>query len=487
MIGPASLSLLRRTMPLLFFSLLLAGCSKEPRFTTSSPEALRLYQDGVTQWERFYYREAKESLEKALGYDSTFALAWARLAAVNLANQDEPQALNQIARAMRLMGRTTRREQLFIRMLDRQIHYDNEAAGEIADSLTKLFPDEKDAYVVRGTIYQLNNNFEAAIRSYEKAVTVDTAYALAYMYIGYAYSNLGDQEKALSNMEHYIALAPDGADPRASYADLLMRVGRYDDALGQYQKALSLKPDYWYCFNQIGNIEALEGMLKAAEADFQKSLKMRPSTRGLEAAHLAVAGALNLYRAKYREAIELYQTALSIDSTNGTAAYGMVYALARLKEFSQAWYVVGRIRQENARRNLLNATPMLGFYLTQADLFMEEGRLDEAIAVCDSAREFSDPLTRGEVYAELAEIYFRQKAYDDALDASEEALRLNPNAPRALLTLVKIYHATGDKDMTREIGGRLLDFWKNADPDFQRLIELKHLLRSSSTQNPART
>lgn len=437
--------------------------------------------------ERFYYREAKESFEKALGYDSAFGMAWARLAAINVANQDEPQALNQISRALGLMGNASRREQLFIRMYDRQFHYDNKAAGEIADSLAKLYPDEIEPYVVRGNIYQLNNDYEAAINSYKKAIHVDTGYALAYMHIGYAYSDLGDQEKALANMEHYIALAPDGADPRASYADLLLRVGRYDEALEQYQKALVLKPDYWYSFTRIGNIEAQKGMLKEAEANFQKSLKMRPSTRGLEASHLAVTGALNLYRERYREAIELFTTALSIDSTNADAAHGMVYALARLKEFTNAWYVVGRIRQEYARRNLLNSAPMLGFYLMQSDLLMEQGRLDEAIAACDSAREFADPLTRGEVYTELAEIYYRQKSYDDALDASEEALRTNPNGPRALLTLVRIYHATGDADMTGEIGGRLLDFWKNADPDFQRLIELKRLLRSRSTQNSVRT
>jgi len=477
MIGPGSLSLARQLMPALLLALFLTGCSKEPRLTTSSPEALRLYQDGVLQCERFYYREAKESFEKALGYDSTFAMAWARLAAVSSANQDEAAALDQIGRAMKVMATASRREQLFVRMYDRRLHYDNKAAAEIADSLSTLFSDEKEAYVVRGAIYQLTNNLEAAIRSYERAVEVDTAYALAYMYIGYAHSNLGEQDKAIASMKRYIRLAPDGADPRASYADVLMRVGRYDEALEQYQKALSLKPDYWYCFERIGTIDAIKGRLKESEKKFQQSLKLRPSTRGLEATYLAVAGALNIYRGKYREAIDLYTAALSIDSTSGNAAYGMVYALARLKRFSDAWFVTSRIRKENARRNLLDAAPMLGFYLMQADLLMEEGRLGEAVVACDSAREFSDPLTRGDMYAELAEVNYRQKLYDEALDASEEALRLNPNAPRALLTLVKIYRATGDKAMTQEIGGRLLEFWKDADPDFLRLIELKKLLR----------
>jgi hypothetical protein len=39
-----------------------------------------------------------------------------------------------------------------------------------------------------------------------------------------------------------------------------------------------------------------------------------------------------------------------------------------------------------------------------------------------------------------------------------------------------VYHATGDTSLTKGIGERLLDLWKNADSDFQPLIELKKLL-----------
>lgn len=287
---------LRHAALLIVSALVLAGCSKQPTLTTSSPEALRLYRDGTEQYEKFYYREAKASIEQALSYDSTFAMAWARLAAVNMNNQNESEALVDIGRAIALMGKASRREQLVIRMLDRRFHYDDVAAAEIADSLIRLYPEEKEAYVIRGIIHQIGNNLEKALQCYRQASDVDTGYALAYMYIGYAYSNLGEQDKALSAMQHYIQLAPDAANPHASYANLLMRVGRYDEALEQHRKALSLKPDYWYSFMQIGNIYGLKGRLKDAEAQFHKSLTLRPPNRTLEATHLAVAGYLDRYQ-----------------------------------------------------------------------------------------------------------------------------------------------------------------------------------------------
>lgn len=458
---------------------ILCGCAKEPTLTTSSTEALRLYQDGASQYEKFYYREAKASLERAIGFDSSFAMAWARLAAVDMNNQDEPQALTEIGRAMQLMGHASRREQLIIRMLDRRFHYDYGAAARIADSISLLYPDEKEAYVIRGLIDQTGNDYEAALRSYRKAVEVDTGYAIAYMYIGYAYSSLGEQDEALSNMEHYIRLAPDAADPRASYGDLLMRVGRYDEALEQYQKALALKPDYWYSFMQIGNIYAIEGRLHDAEVQFHKSLSMRPPNRALEATHLVVAAALDRFRAKYKEAVELYASALSLDSTNGGASFGLVYCLGRLHRTKEAWSVVDRIYREFGRRNLLATSAMLEFHLVKANLLKDERRYDQALVECDSAKEYADPLTRGLVYRYIADIDFLLKHHDDALDASEEALRVNPDEPEALLNLVRIYHATGDRDLTSEIGGRLMEFWKNADPDFSNLAELKGLLRAT--------
>lgn len=100
----------------------------------------------------------------------------------------------------------------------------------------------------------------------------------------------------------------------------------------------------------------------------------------------------------------------------------------------------------------------------------------EALAVCDSALDHSSPLTRGVVYRQVAEIRLEQRQYEGAFDACEEALRANPNNPDALLTLMKVYHAKGDLRMTHEIGGRLLEFWKNADADFRYLGDVKKML-----------
>lgn len=461
---------------ILVAAFLLPGCSKEIRLSTDSPEALAAYTDGVSLWEKFYYAEATVAFERALKADSSFAMAWARLAIISFGANNEPQAQATITRALAHSGAATQREQLFIRMWERRIYFANDEAERLVDSLIARAPGDPEARVFKGGLLELKRDFTGAIEAYQKAVDADTAYAPAVMMLGYAYSSMNDQEKALAQMERYIRLVPGAADPRASYADLLLRVGRYDEALEQYHQSLAAKPDYWYAFNQVGAIYSLLGRLREAEQQFDKGYGLLPQSPQLEAARVAIRGGLAFGRAQYGGAIELYMGALRTDSTNLTAAYGLVYSLAKTKDFARAEEVEARIETELQRRNLMGTQVMLGFHMMKAYLAMEEGRLDQARKECTLALDGSSPLSRPSVYRLLAEIHLREKAYDDALDACSEALSVNPNSPSALLTLTRIYRAKGDLAMTRAIGDRLLSLWKTADPDFHDLLELRRIL-----------
>jgi len=460
----------------LALGMLLEGCGRERKLSTTSEEAVHRYLDGVTLTDKFYYAEAKDAFQKSLAADSTFAMAWARLAALNANLENEPEALHDIARALRFAPKVTRREQLFIGMWNDRLHYDTKAAIAAADSLATLYPDEKEAYLFLGNLYEKNKEFDASIRSYQKAIVIDSTYAPAVMSLGYAYSAINEQEKAIVQMQRYIRLAPEAADPLASYADLLVRAGRYEEALVEYRKSLNLKPDYWYAIRQIGNVYAIMGRLNAAGEQFHRALHLLPASAQLEASGLAADAFLNFHRGKYQEAVNQYTDALRTDTTSFEAAFGMVYTLGKLHRFAEAERTVSAIEREFERRRLSGSVAMLGFYLMRSRLLAEEDSLPEALAACRQALEFSSPLTRGAVFQQMAKIHLRQSEFEPALDDCEEALQINPNAPETLLALTQIYREKGDLRMTREIGGRLLDLWNKADPDFVELGTLRHLL-----------
>lgn len=468
---------LTRLIFVLVFAGALAGCSHEKRLSSSSPEALRAYREGVVHWERFYYAEAKDSFERALAYDSAFAMARCRLAMIDAATGNLSAAQDAMARALRLSGTVTQREQLFISMWHHHLDFDNAKAAEAADSLLKLYPDEKEAYLFRGSLYeQMDKNLDAAIGYYQKAVDSDSNYAQAVMSLGYAYSSLGDQQKGVEQMQRYIRLAPDAADPRASYADLLVRAGRYDEALEQYQKSLDLKPDYWYAIREIGNLYALLGRLSEAEQQIHKSLRLLPPGPSIDAQHLIVDGALNMRRRKYDEAAEQFRSAVRIDSLNFSASEGLAYALGKLKKFPEAGDVLLQISEQLKMRHLLNSVAMVPYHLARAALLTDEGRWSGALASCDSAMEYATPLARAEIARQKAETHFAEGALEEAIDDCDQALEVNPNRPIVLLTLAKVYHRKGDIRMTVEIGSKLLALWAGADRDFEDRNDLLRLL-----------
>ena len=203
-------------------TLAVAGCNTGPRWSTNSPEAVRAYEEGVSHWNRFYYVEAAASFQKAIAADSTFAAAWARLAFVHANASDEAEARKESRRAMALCANAPLREQLLVRLLFYRIMYANIDAAAVADSMIALYPDDAEAFYVRGQLYEQGKNLEAAVKMYGQAVKVDTGFGLGFMSLGYAYSELGEQDKAVAFMQRYIRVAQGTADPRASYADILL-------------------------------------------------------------------------------------------------------------------------------------------------------------------------------------------------------------------------------------------------------------------------
>lgn len=464
------------SLVVLAFAMALTGCDDERQWSTDSPEAVRLLAEGTALWQKFYYADAEAALKNAIGADSMFAAAWGRLALVHFYSGNHREAIQAITRAEQLAGESTLREQRFIRVWSYRIREQRDHERALLDSLIVDYPDNSELYLFRGNCYEMDRNYEAAVRTYAEGVKRDTGFALGVMSLGYAYSILGDQDNAVAYMQRYIRMAPQEADPRASYADILVRAGRYDEALEQYRTSLELKPDYWYSVREIGSVYAIQGRLRDAEQQFEESMRLLPQNVMKEAGLLRLRAYLDNQRGAHEDAVAQLRASLVIDSSFIGTGPGLSFALGKLKRFSEAWEVVDSVHGELVRRDMIASQMMLGYHLMRARLFLEEGTLDSAEAACREAVEVSTPFTRGAVYVHLARVFVARRDWESALDALDGALSVNPNAPEALLLLVRVYHGRGDKQMTVEIGNRLLHLWRNADSDFRFLRELRALL-----------
>ena len=467
----------------MFMALLVAGCRDEVRWTTTDPSAISWYQKGVLAWQRFLYTEGFAAIDSALARDPSFAVAWGRRALLLYSTGDQTAAKTAIARAGVYAATATQRERDMIRLWSCRINDLRPQEATLADSLIARYPEDPELYLIRGQVYESDRKYDAAMRMYTQSVEHDTGFALGVMSLGYAYSTLGEQEKAVEYMQRYIRMAPDQPDPRASYADILVRAGRYDEALEQYRAALSIKADYWYAVREIGTVYFIKGRLRDAEHQFEEAVQMLPPGSPTETGLLRLRGVLDIQRGRYGDAVARLRAALLVDSSFVNQAYQLAYALSKLGRFAEAHEVIDSTHTEILRRGLEGTQVMEVFHLIRARVYTEEGRLDSAEAACTEAMDLANPLTRGRVYVHLARVRLARKDWDGAMDAIESALAVNPENPDALLTLTMVYARTGDTAMAREIGQRLLSIWRDADTDFRPLLELKHTLGTAALPN----
>ena len=464
---------------------LCAGCGDEMRLSTSSPEALRSYQEAVALYEKFYYREALDSLSRAIAVDSGFAMAWARKGMINAELKDREAARREVSRALALSPEATPPERLMIRMWYNWISYEPAAAAGSADSLIELYPRVREAYMIRGQLYEMEKKHDEAIALYLRAIEMDSTYAQAVMSLGYAYSNQGKVEQASAEMERYLRLRPGDADPPASYGDILLRVGRYEEALAQFRASLLIKPDYWYSFQRIGDVYTILGKLTAAEEQYRKSLDLLPQSDQTGIRRIMLSGRLNLLRARYADAERDFRSAIAKDSTSGDAAYGLTYAYAKTGRFTEADLVLGRILEELRVRKLLNSQAMAGYHYIRSVVLTEQSKFADALSAAREALTASIPANRVPLFNQIAQIYCRAGEYEAALDACEEALAIAPNTPEVLLTLAKVYKKKGDQRMAEELADRLRATWKDADPEFYLLAELRQIAQERSRRSPS--
>ena len=120
--------------------------------TTHSVEAYRYYLEGRDLFEKHYWSEAKLSFKKALEYDSTLAMAYYFLAAIDYWSHDDRKARDWIKIALKYSDKTSKKGKHYINSLDARIDRDYNRAIDELQKIIHIDPDEKGAYVSIGII-----------------------------------------------------------------------------------------------------------------------------------------------------------------------------------------------------------------------------------------------------------------------------------------------------------------------------------------------
>ncbi len=130
-----------------------------------------------------------------------------------------------------------------------------------------------------------------AIQHVEKSAALTDRKGNALEVLGYLYSLNKDYDKAIEVGEQAIALIPNGADAHAWLAMSLNYAGRPKEALPLFEKAMRLNPipPAYYYLNS-GHSHSLLGRFEDAVALYKKAIQLTPDSSPAYAALAATYG-----------------------------------------------------------------------------------------------------------------------------------------------------------------------------------------------------
>ena len=166
-------------------------------------------------------------------------------------------------------------------------------------------PRDPEAQSNYGNVLKMLGRFEAAVASYDRALSIKPHYPEVLNNRGIVLADMKRFSEALDSYDKALALNPGYAEALFNRGLALWHTGRMADALESYDKALVVRPDYAQAWNNRGNV------LRALN---------RP-----------------------KEALANYERALAIDPNNAYALGGIAFSVLDLCDWSKAADVAGKI------------------------------------------------------------------------------------------------------------------------------------------------
>jgi len=172
------------------------------------------------------YEGAVSDLQKAISLDGTLAVAYNNLGLAFFHQGKLKEAVQQFTKAIALADNESvtmlayfnrANAYRFLKEYDKSIR-DCDKVLEIRKKSQTLSDDDKETHLMRGWNYLARHNYEKAKADFEKAVDINKRYVLAHNYLGIAYLEQNDFERAIDCFSRAIEMTPDDQHFLDAYA-----------------------------------------------------------------------------------------------------------------------------------------------------------------------------------------------------------------------------------------------------------------------------
>jgi tetratricopeptide (TPR) repeat protein len=234
--------------------------------TTSSEEARKAYFEGRELADNLRLTNSIEHFDRAIALDPDFALAYLNRAGVSGTAKEFFANLNK---AVALAGKASEGERLLILATEAGASANSSKQKELLEKLVTAWPKDERARFALGGYYFGQQEYAMAIEQYQRAIELSPNFPPVYNILGYAYRQVENYPEAEKTFKKYTELIPQDPNPYDSYAELLLKMGKFDQSIEYYQKALAADPKFMASYSGL----AMDYMHKGMSAEASSVLK----------------------------------------------------------------------------------------------------------------------------------------------------------------------------------------------------------------------
>jgi tetratricopeptide (TPR) repeat protein len=321
---------------------------------------------------------------------------------------------------------------------------DENVAGERANRAIELYsgaitrnPDSMLAHLKRATVYQSQNELEAALRDLRSALAIDPSSLRAIELLGDVNVSLGRGERAIESYESFVAL--DERNARVLYKLGLARYRnrQVDSAAATLKQAIAAEPALGEAYYVLGLVQRDLDQLPAARQSLEEAARRSPG--GQTSAREALAE-VYLLEGNYAKAINQLEALAALDPTRAERAIAVGLAQARADREDAAVMTLGRAVERFPDAPQVYAA--LGHvWLTAAQRRGDRVALNKALEALREAARHTDATS--DTFAELGRAYLLAGDLPAAERALRQAVDKLPVPPDAYLQLATVTSRDG--------------------------------------------
>jgi eukaryotic-like serine/threonine-protein kinase len=456
-----------------------------PQVTTRSLSALQKYADGSLWWYQGRFQDAATLFKAAAGDDPDFAMAHAALgnAYYSYIFYQPNDGQQEYERALSLLSRTTDREHMLIETQYALNQKHVADAERLFGVYLSRYPDDATMRYDYAQLLRNSGREPQAIEQYQEALRSEPDLASAYIGIATAYKARNDYSNSLQAYAKAFEIEPrwlTAGNINREYGFALVAGGQEEKA-AQVFSALLAKPETRENgLRSLAFLDLYHGRYASAQRRLEECLALvQKQNAPLEVArvHLVLAIVAAGRGDAKGQLKNLDAAASELKDIQIKALFGAILgdAYARGGYVNQAEKIAAVVVPASDR----SSSEQMGYlHLLQGDIALSHGQHDRAIDLLNQSDQENTSAYSQEA---LAHAYQESGRTDQAIAAGEKMLTSGSSLGwepqqrwlEARYTLSLDYASRGDKQKARETLAKLLDLWKDADPNLPLLKQAK--------------